>query len=417
MKTSDILKRAAALSAAAALLSSCSLQNDTHRTINAPKTLSVSWWGSDTRAEYTFEALDIFEERHDNVIIRPSTGDFSGYKEMLDALYSCGKESDIIQINYSWLSEYSPEGDGFYNLYDLSDHIALENFTESELSYGTINGKLNAVPISLNAPTFYYNADLFRKYGLDIPKTWDDLFACAEVFSADGIYTLETADIYYWLMLTAHEEQISGKAVFDESGSPGFDRENIISMMEFYKLLIDKNVINSTEYDRNDFFEGRSASQLLWVSDASYFVDPIKENGGSVAVGDYILQEGCQRSGWYVKPTSLLAISKNTDDPTLAASLLDFMLNDASAAKLQGTEKGVPLSKSALETLEANQMLSGTSYDASRKISESDILSLIPYRLEETDLYKAFFSEFELYYYEKQSIDESADAFMKIYMQ
>lgn len=403
-----------ALTAAAVTLActSCSYVRESHTEINTPVRISFAWWGNDERAAYTLAALDNYEETTDGITVVAYTGDFSGYKEKLDVLYSCGKESDVIQINYAWLSEYSPDGEGFYDLSKLSSYIDLENFSEEELSYGTVDGKLNALPVSLNAPTFYYNADLYEQYGLDIPETWDDFFECAKVFSENGICTLDTSKVYLWLMLIAHEEQVSGKASFVESGSLEFDTENIVSMMEYLKKLRDGNVVRYGNFDRNNFFNGESASVLLWASSAEYYVAPLEKKGTDVVVGNYPLVEGCTRSGWYVKPTSFYVISPNTEHPADSARLVNYLLNDPTVAKLQGIEKGVPLSSSALETLEANDMLSGVSYDAASKISDSTVLSLSPTKLEDVDRYEKFFSQFDLYYYGQATAEQAANNFL-----
>lgn len=411
-------RAAAAAVSVAVMLTTCSCSaNETRVPIERPQTISFSWWGNDTRSNYTVAALEEFEQKNPGIDVVPSCGDFTGYKENLDALFSCGKESDIIQINYGWLKDYSPDGEGFYDLGELSDAIGLENFTEEQLSYGTVDGKLNAIPISLNAVTFYYNQNIFDEYGLELPKTWDDLFTCAETLSKHGIYTLETADVYCWLMLTAREEQISGKAVFDENGEYGFDEQNVISMMEFYKSLIDGGVMPpyGEPYSKENYVEGSAAGQLLWISDAQYYVAPLDESGaGKTAVGDYLTAGDCARSGWYIKPTSLYAVSKNTSDPELTAKLLNFLLNDPVMAELQGIEKGIPLSSSALETLSANDMLSGVPYEASRQVSQTDIeLSLMPSELENSDTYKAFFEQFGLYFYGRVSAEQAALDFLE----
>ena len=163
-------------------------------------------------------------------------------------------------IDASWLRDYSPDGSGFCDLNDFSDIIELSNFSEQELSYGTVNGKLNALPVSLNAMSFYYNAKLLEDYGLEVPETWDDIFACAEVLSQHDIYTLESSDRHYWKLLVAHEEQLTGRAV---AGEGGFDVSNVVSMMQFYKKLLDCHVIPFVELERSDFSDKKRIKEIV----------------------------------------------------------------------------------------------------------------------------------------------------------
>ena len=66
---------------------------------------------------------------------------------------------------------------------------------------------------------FYYNKTIYASYGLEIPKTWDDLFAAAKVMSRDGIYPLGTTKKQLFLMLVAYLEQIKGKESVKADGS------------------------------------------------------------------------------------------------------------------------------------------------------------------------------------------------------
>ena len=69
-----------------------------------------------------------------------------------------------MQINYGWLSQYSPDGEGYYDLYQLSDYIDLSGYSQADLDFGTVNGKLNALPIAYNSTVTFYNKDIFDKY-------------------------------------------------------------------------------------------------------------------------------------------------------------------------------------------------------------------------------------------------------------
>lgn len=416
MKPTKYARTAALCTSIALLLSSCANADNVTRTkTERTQKIYFSWWGSQLRRSYTLEMVDEFEKIDNDISVMTYSSDFSGYKENLDALMNCGKNADVMQINYSWIDEYSPDGEGFYDLYQLSDKIALSNFSEKELAYGERGGKLNAIPISLNAVTFYYNKTLFEQYGLKIPTTWEEAIECAEVLKEDGIYLYETADVYLWLMLAAHEEQISGKPVF---GANGFERENFRSMMEFAKTLSDCGAINyGGEYKRENFFEEKSAAQALWISDAEYYAAPIEEYGGRLAVGDHLTEPEALRDGWYVKPTSLYAISANTKNPEAAAELLNYLLNDEHAARLQGVEKGVPLSDSALETLSAKNMLNGPAYEASRKLGDPPAFSLMPTELENADIYNSFFEQCDQFIFGQKTSEQAAADLMEIISQ
>ena len=48
-------------------------------------------------------------------------------------------ETDVMQINYAWLDVYSKDGNGYYDLYELSEYIDFSNFTEDDIKFGERN--------------------------------------------------------------------------------------------------------------------------------------------------------------------------------------------------------------------------------------------------------------------------------------
>ncbi len=115
-----------------------------------------------------------------------------------------------MQINWPWFPIFSRTGDGFYDINTLSDTFDLSQYPAKELKSTTINGKLNAIPISLNVPGFYYNTETWKKAGLAFPKNWDDLFAAGKVFKeklGDEYYPLIFGDQDTFLMVNCYMSQ------------------------------------------------------------------------------------------------------------------------------------------------------------------------------------------------------------------
>jgi multiple sugar transport system substrate-binding protein len=64
-----------------------------------------------------------------------------------------------------------------------------DHFIPTTIKALTINGKLYGVPYNTNVRVLVYRKDLFQKYGLEAPKTWDDLVKDAALISSkeDGV--------------------------------------------------------------------------------------------------------------------------------------------------------------------------------------------------------------------------------------
>ncbi|MBR3538193.1 MAG: carbohydrate ABC transporter substrate-binding protein, partial [Eubacterium sp.] len=341
--------------------------------INQAKThIQMSWWGNDGRHMYTMEGVDLFQEKNPEIDVSYRYGEWNGYEKRTKVWMESHNEADVMQINYAWLNVYSPDGTGFYDLSTLSDILDLTNFTEEELSYGTKNGKLNALPIAMNTHTFYYNQDILDQYGLSVPKTWDDLFTMAEKLAPDGKYVWGIAKKHLFLLMIAYYEQSFGKPFFNQDGTLAADAKGMEFILTFYKKLRDSHVICPIEdsFDRAKYMSGEYVGTMCWISDTKLYCDGLAETGVKVTRGSYPKLEGAALSGWYIKPATMWAISKDTEHPQEAAKLLNYLLNDPEMARLQKTEKGVPVSNAAVTALNEEGLSETNEYKAIQEMNE-----------------------------------------------
>ncbi|MCR4888512.1 MAG: ABC transporter substrate-binding protein [Ruminococcus sp.] len=372
--------------------------------------ITLSWWGNDTRTEYTLEAVQLFQEAHPNIKVKCSYSEWSGYEARSRIRMVSETESDVMQINVGWLDEYSPDGTGYYDLSNVTDIIDLSNFPEDVLKYGTRNGVLNAVPIAMNTQTVYINKTIFDKYGLDIPKTWDDYFEAAKVLSKDGIYPIAGVSKSVMLMSIAYTEQLTGKTFLDEEGNIAFGEDELKIMIEFYVKMANEKVIPKIEdFTKTGIENGTYAGTVAWVSDAMNYYSKLLKRDNEIVVADYpAFEDSASGEGWYEKPATLYAMSKNTEHPREAALLMDFLLNDRENALLQGVEKGIPISKSARKYLDDAGQLNGLQYEASELMDSNDNIKEMSPLLENTNLINAYNDACNLVLYGKADADEAA---------
>lgn len=392
------------------LLSGCG--NQTTITSNVEQIeISFSWWGNDERHEYTLAAIKEFEALHPEINVVCHYSDWSGYQMRSDVQMASNTEADVMLINYAWIQQYSPNGDKYYDINTLTDYIDLSNFSQEELDFGMQENKLNALPTALNTQTVYINKSIYEKYGLDIPQTWDDYFKAAKVMNGE-VYPIAMVSKSLWFFSIAYAEQQLGKQFMTIDGTLNFTPEDIEVMIEFYCRLINEKVIPQPEYfDSLKVSTGEYAGTLAWVSDASSHCSKAIENGYEIVIADYPItkKSGHIGDGWYAKPATMYAISANTDHPKESALLLDFLLNSNEMAKLQGVEKGVPVSTAARKCLEENDMLTGIQYDAFLKMNEyTDSIAMVSPYLENSDMIEDFRNACNVVLFDKGSVQNQA---------
>lgn len=396
------------------MLVACGKSSDSKEE-NDKISIELSWWGNDARHTYTMDAVDGFVDDNDDINVIYRYGEWSGYERKTNVWMKSNNQADVMQINYAWLSLYSADGEGYYDLYKLGDYIDLSAFDQSELAYGEVNGKLNAIPIAFNTSNVCYNKEIFEKYGLEYPKTWDDLFETSKVLSKDNIYVLGMAKKHVLLMLIAYYEQTTGKHVFDENGEMLLDKEDIGIMLDFYKRLLDEKVLLPIDqFDRKKFGKGEFAGSMFWVSDADNYCKELENNGYTAVFHSYPMAEDAKLTGLYMKPATMYAISSITKHPEESAKLLDFLLNGEKMVKLQGTEKGVPVSKTAVSILVDNNMLTGYGYDSYMQMQNDKALMgiMIP-AMENESFLDIFKNDADAYIYDIKTREETINQIYK----
>ncbi len=121
-----------------------------------------------------------------------TTDQFAQYRLWLAA---GSTDSDVYQTDVIWAPQLA--GD-LVDLTEAAKDLAPTHFP-SIIQSQTVNGKLVALPIFTDAPALHYRKDLLEKYGVAVPKTWDELTVAAQKIQ-DGERAVGKADFwgYVW---------------------------------------------------------------------------------------------------------------------------------------------------------------------------------------------------------------------------
>ena len=334
--------------------------------------LRFLWWGSESRHKATLDAIKLFEEKNPGIKIKAEYGGTDGYFQKLSTQLTGNTAPDIMQVDYIWLFNFSKNGDGFYDINLLKDEFNLANYTKEDLSYTTINGKLNAIPAGMNGRAFFFNKSLYERAGVEIPKTFDELLASDKILKQKiGPDTksldIVTSDSGAMFFVEYYVEQKYGKPLINTDNKVGVTKEELADAFRFYKMLADSGAVISAKDragagnypdDQNPLWiNGELGGVLNWNTMIGAYGDMLKK-GDTMVAGDFLTGIGDHKSA-YLKVNMTLAINKNTKYPKEAAKFLNFLLSDPEAAKILGTVRGIPLNKSAYAELEKEGLTTG----------------------------------------------------------
>lgn len=154
------------------------------------------------------------------------TGD--SYKTKIKTALAAGEAPDIF---YTWGGGFSKGFVESGKVLELDPY--LNDGTKDKLVSGTLDlltyhDKIYALPVSMNVAMLYYNTELFEKYNLQPPTTFDELIEVSKAFKEQGVTPLAVGGKDKWTvamyqngiaMKTAGtkyvNDALAGKASFD----------------------------------------------------------------------------------------------------------------------------------------------------------------------------------------------------------
>ena len=147
-----------------------------------------------------------------------------------------------------------------------------------------MNGEPMAIAFMQNTQVLYYRRDIFKRLGLSVPKTYDEMFATAAIIKKlDPAIANPIAQCFSkgWDLATEFTNVISslGGRFFQEGTAlPAFNSGQGVQAIELMRQMLpymSPNALASNADDvMNQLQQGRAAMGVLWASRASRMDDP-----------------------------------------------------------------------------------------------------------------------------------------------
>ena len=347
-----------------------------------PVTLTMSWWGGESRHNAYQEALKAFSAEHTTITVNPTFAAWSGWEDTMSTKFAGGVAEDVCQINWNWLYNYSGNGQTFLDLNSVTDYLDMSQWDDAKLGACNVANAQQCVPISMTGRIFYWNMTTFNKAGItEVPATEDDLFAAGKAFQeklGDDYYPLHLGAYDRMILMVFYLESKYGKDWADPVTSTlNYTEEEIAEGLAFIQSLVDNHVMmnlktyysansDTATHQSNEWITGKIAGIFEWDSAASKYQDALDEEnkpgftvGEEIKFGDY--------NGGFSKVSMGMAITKTCKNPAEAATLIEYLWNGDGAA-IMGSECGVPASKAGLATAQAAGKINELVAEANGKV-------------------------------------------------
>jgi len=268
-------------------------------------------------------------------------------------------------------------------------------FDSDARGVGTVNGRLNALPVAMAARVFYFNETTFAKAGLRVPQTWDELFAAGPLFRerlGNDYYPLAMNFLDVLALCRSWVVQRTNRQLVNEAtGSLNADAADTVEMAAFYDRLVKEHVIapaperasygNVADQELRPWITGRYAGVYYWTSAVGKLEETLQA-GQKLVLTPYLMREGATDAGLLYRPAMMIAVNAKTQHPREAALLLNFLFNDPFAVEAFGLQRGLPVSKTAVATLEGKGLSHTLGWDGNTQVTA------LPHRVSESGYFE-----------------------------
>jgi oligogalacturonide transport system substrate-binding protein len=352
----------------------------------ATRTLRFSWWGGSGRHEATLKALRLFEEKNPGIKIKAEYMGFNGYLERLTTQIAGRSEPDVMQINWAWLAMFSKRGNGFQDLNPLIGAQGLSPFEADDLAYGQVGGKLNGLPVSFTARVMLWNEAALQRAGLQMPQTWEELFALGKPFrKANGpqAYALD-GELYDMILLSQAwvQQQYGQSYIHPVEQNIQMSKAAAMDWVRTYRRLIQDEVATPLPHraslggaekpteQQPDWVVGRWAGNYTWDSVINLRKSTLDAQQ-KLNLGQFPTLPGAKDSGMFGRPTLMYAIGKNSRHAEAAAKLIHFLATDVQAHHVLGRTRGLPLAPAPYNYLKASGKVTPLELAAYQQIAQT----------------------------------------------
>jgi len=215
-----------------------------------------------------------YKSQNPNVTIQLDVLDNEQYKSKLQILSTSNELPDVGLTWAAGFLEPYAKGGMFAPLDDLLTGDLKDMFVPGTTEAYAIDGKTYALPLELNIAPIYYNKEIFEKYNLSVPETFDDLKNVVSTLAGSGVTPITLGNKDRWtgsLWYVYLVDRVGGpeplRKALDRSGS--FEDPTFVEAARLIQELVDLNAFTkgfnglTNDEIKVEFINEQSAMYLM----------------------------------------------------------------------------------------------------------------------------------------------------------
>lgn len=304
----------------------------------------------DSRVQQFNMIAEKFNAAHSDIKVSFTVTSWDDAYSKVPAAIMAGNGPDMLQS----LPDYGKVIYDLGVLADVTDMVAKLDeeygFFDSAVETYTYDGRVYAVPAYDMAQVLWYRKDLFAAAGLEAPKTWDDVVACAKALTdkENGKYgialpaslSMATDQVVYSIMASC-----GGADVVDEGNNVTFDNPGTVKAFEYYQELLKYAPVDCDTYTWGEpqalFNEGTVAMAI----EKGQYLSPFETDSGVSAenlgcVLMPVLDDSCTSTAiHYVN--SFMVLAQDEKKQAAILEFLKFLLSEEAYGDFLNAEPGL----------------------------------------------------------------------------
>ena len=244
------------------------------------------YWETEGHQKALNHIIEEFNGSQDSITVEAKYVPFADFKKQLSIGASADELPDLVILDNPDHAAYAAMG----IFADITDKFDVSNYYEGPVNSCTLDEKLYGVPFGSNDLVLFYNEDMLKEAGCEVPTTWDELLEVAKATTTDSVFG------FAHCALQNEEGTFNFLPWVWSTGATSYEinSEGGIKALNFEKELVDsgamtKEAINWTQGDTmHQFIAGNLAMMIngTWqiptmreeVPDLNWNVAPIPQD-------------------------------------------------------------------------------------------------------------------------------------------
>ncbi len=304
--------------------------------------VEVSFWTLSTRQAGVDPIVEAFNSENSNIKVTVSYYDTDGIK---DACKVAATANTLPDMWFNWGGSLG----GFYAqnglTYDLTnyakEHDWANKFSAGALNLCQLNGTLAGYPTSYNVLDVYYRKDIFEKYNIAVPATFEEFEQACATLKENGVVPISTAGLNGWHVMRFVElliEHYAGAELHDKLNTfeESWNNDAVIKALTKYKEFCDKGYFPEgfVTADPNDTLMNMASGVTAMDIQGQWYDGTIEQNDVDINLFSTFAfpSGGTNRLSSFAEMTQF---NKNLTDEKLDACIkfMDYYYSEENAKK------------------------------------------------------------------------------------